>query len=137
MSAGCWPSRGADLAAVGPSSGTWYSRNLVSNTHTTTKWGLSTDALVPADYDADGRTDLAIFRNGIWFILQSTTGLAQYAHWGISTDRPVPADYDGDGRADVAVYRDGVWYIQQSTGGNRTVWFGLPSDIPTPSAYMP
>jgi uncharacterized delta-60 repeat protein len=126
-----------DPTVFRPSNGVWYSLNLTNNTNTATQFGLSTDKLVPADYTGDGKTDHAVFRNGTWYILQSNTGLPQYAYWGLSTDKPVPADYDGDGRADVAVYRDGTWHIQQSTAGDRTISFGLPTDIPTPTAYMP
>ena len=126
-----------DPTVFRPSNGTWYSLNLVSNLSTALAWGLATDKLVPADYDGDAKTDLAVFRNGSWFILQSSTGLTQYAYWGIPTDIVVPADYDGDGRADAAIYRNGVWHIQQSTAGYRAVSFGLATDIPTPTSYMP
>ena len=117
--------------------GVWYSLNLTNNSSTTTNWGLGIDKLVPADYTGDGKTDHAVFRNGVWYIRESNSGLAQYANWGLSTDKLVPADYDGDGRADIAVYRDGTWYIQQSTDGTRVVSFGLSTDVPTPSGYMP
>ena len=120
-----------------PANGTWYSLNLNNNSSTATQWGISTDRLVPADYTGDGKTDLAVFRNGTWFILKSESGLVQYAYGGIPTDIPVPTDYDGDGRADVAVYRNGTWYIQQSTAGERTIPFGLSTDIPTPTSYLP
>jgi uncharacterized delta-60 repeat protein/CSLREA domain-containing protein len=126
-----------DPTVFRPSNGVWYSLNSVANVSTATQWGLATDKLVPADYNGDGRTDFAVFRNGLWCILPSNSAAAQYFNWGNSTDKPVPADYDGDGRADVAVYRDGIWYIQQSAGGNRSVAFGLPTDIPTPTAYLP
>ncbi len=126
-----------DPTVFRPSNSVWYSLNFVDNTNSAIKWGLSTDKPVPADYDADGRTDRAVFRNGTWFVLQSGSGLTQYAFWGISTDIPVPADYDGDGSADPAVYRDGIWHIQQSTAGNSTTWFGLSTDTPSPSAYLP
>ena len=126
-----------DPTVFRPANGTWYSLNLTNNSSTATQWGLSTDKLVPADYTGDGKTDLAVFRNGTWFILQSGTGFAQYAYWGISTDVPVPSDYDGDGRADVAVYRNGTWYIQKSTIGDSVISFGLSTDIPTPTSYLP
>ena len=126
-----------DPTVFRPITGVWYSLNLANNTSTATNWGLATDKLVPADYTGDGKTDHAVFRNGVWYILQSGTGLTQYANWGLPTDKLVPADYDGDGRADVAVYRDGTWYIQQSSSGERNIAFGLPTDIPTPSSYVP
>ena len=117
--------------------GVWYSLNLTNNSTTATNWGLSTDKLVPADYTGDGKTDHAIFRNGVWYIRDSNTGVAQYANWGLATDKLIPADYDGDGRADIAVYRDGTWYIQQSSSGFRALEFGLSTDVPTPTSYVP
>ena len=126
-----------DPTVFRPVSGTWYSLNLTNTTFSATHWGLGTDKLVPGDYDGDGKTDIAVFRNGVWYIRQSSSGLAQYATWGLSTDKLVPADYDGDGLADVAVFRDGIWYIRQSSSGERNIVFGLSTDIPTPSSYLP
>jgi hypothetical protein len=110
---------------------------LADSSNTATQWGVATDKLVPADYDGDGKTDVAVLRNGTWFVLKSTSGLAEYAYWGLGSDTAVPADYDNDGRADIAVYRNGTWYVQQSTDGDRVISFGLSTDIPTPTAYLP
>lgn len=127
-----------DPTVFRPFGGLWYTLNSADNTVTETQWGLSTDKLVPGDYNGDRKTDWAVFRDGIWYIrLNAPFTNPQYVPWGLSTDKLVPADYDGDGRTDVAVYRDGIWYIRQSTSGNRIVSFGLPTDIPTPSAYLP
>ena len=57
-----------------------------------------------ADFDGDGKTDFAVFRNGNWFVQKSTGGF-QGAQWGAAGDQIVPGDYDGDGKTDYAVYR--------------------------------
>jgi len=87
---------------------------------------------VPADYDGDGKTDIAVYRNGNWFILRSSDGGMTSLRWGIAQDIPVPADYDGDGKADIAVYRNGVWFILRSSDAGQTTvgWGGLPQDVP-------
>jgi hypothetical protein len=84
------------------------------------QWGTSGDALVPGDYDGDGRSDIAVWRpsEGVWYILGSQNGFMSQ-QWGTSGDVPVPGDYDGDGKTDVAVWRpsEGVWYILGSQIG--------------------
>jgi uncharacterized delta-60 repeat protein len=97
----------------------------------------STDQPVSADFDADGRDDVAVFRNGDWSYLSSNDFLRLHYRFGLAGDKPVPADYDGDGRADYAVFRpsEGVWYIQKSTEGFFAVQWGLSGDLPVPGDY--
>lgn len=53
------------------------------------QFGLATDAIVPGDYDGDGATDIAVWRNGVFYVRQSTNGATGVFNWGASGDTPV------------------------------------------------
>jgi hypothetical protein len=80
------------------------------------------------DYNGDGKTDLAFFDRGFWFIPKFLI-----TNMGKRGDIPVPADYDGDGKADLAIWRprDGAWVF--SSG--KTSYWGETQDIPLPMDY--
>lgn len=91
------------------------------------------------DYDADGKTDVSVFRpsQNAWYLLRSQAGFAAY-QFGAAGDSLTPADYTGDGKTDVAIWRPstGVWFILRSenntiTGGG----FGQNGDIAAPGDY--
>lgn len=71
-----------------------------------------------ADFDGDGRPDIAVFRStkGNWYICGSRGGFVSVIthQWGRAADIPMAADYDGDGHVDLAVYRRGTgeWFIR-------------------------
>jgi hypothetical protein len=93
----------------------------------------------PADYDGDGKIDLAQLCGGAWHFYNSD-GTYIKGIWtgGVAGDIPVPADYDGDGKADVVIYRGGAWLFYDYTTGLPTtgVWTGPgPGTIPVPGDF--
>ncbi|MDH3491959.1 MAG: VCBS repeat-containing protein [Acidobacteriota bacterium] len=56
---------------------------------------LNTDLTTQNDFDGDGATDIAIWRDSErnYYVLQTTNGSLAVTHWGLSTDYPV-ATYD-------------------------------------------
>jgi len=75
---------------------TWFIYNSGSGTVTSVQWGLTGDDLTTQnDYDGDGRTDIAIWRNstGTFFIFRSLDGQVSVVSWGADSDVPV-AGYD-------------------------------------------
>ena len=48
------------------------------------------DRLIPADYDGDGKADLAIFKDKNWIFLKSSDNHFVYFPFGLASDIPVP-----------------------------------------------
>lgn len=117
--------------------GTWYIQShaqAAAGNFTGIQFGSDTDVPVPADYDGDGRADIAVWRAGTnaqFIILKSSTNLAEFVTLGTTGDKPLPADYDSDGRADAAIYRpsNSNWMINQTSNNQTTVQpFGVSTD---------
>jgi hypothetical protein len=78
------------------------------------------------DFDGDGRTDLAIFRDGFWYVLRSYNNSPGYFPLSRSGDVPIPL-YDGE-IATPVVYRasERKWYkyIWQDPLSSPQIFFG-------------
>jgi hypothetical protein len=46
---------------------------------------------VPADYDGDRRADIAVWRAGVYYILQTSNAQDSYHSFGTIGDQPVAA----------------------------------------------
>jgi len=120
--------------------------NGVASASRTFTWTV-VDAIAPSprnsgDHDGDGKTDIVLYRTGVWSVLLSSTNFASALtyQWGETTDTPVPADYDGDGKTDLAIYRPstGVWWILPSGTNFATPFtyqWGHTTDTPVPADY--
>lgn len=121
----------SDVSLFRPSNTYWYIERS-TNGFASAPWGLATDKIAPADYDGDDMTDIAVFRDGTFFLLRSTAGFTS-VNLGAAGDIPVPGDFTGDDQAELAVFRpsNGTWYTYDLTNNQSgTLQFGQSGDKP-------
>jgi hypothetical protein len=100
----------------------------------------------PFDYDADGRSDVSVYRpewsNYQWWISNSSTSSVNYRVWGEEDAPIVPADYDGDGKTDIAIVDiwgnfpgAARWWIHNSLAPDSFPLWGRTGDLFMPADY--
>lgn len=131
----------ADIAIWRPSAGEWWVRRSSNATTFAVQFGNSGDKPVQCDFTGDGKADIAFWRpsTGNWFVLRSEDFSYFAFTFGANGDVPTPGDYDGDGRFDAGVFRptNATWFVNRSTGGTMIQQFGVTTDTPLPSAFVP
>lgn len=125
MKTGIWYVRGAapvQFGDTGPPGGPTPESNLAY---------YIGDVPVPADYDGDGRDDIATYNP--WTNTWRFYGRPDSIELGEPGDYAVPADYDGDGKAEPAVYDliTGKWSVH----AQATTFVGGVEAYPVPADY--
>lgn len=100
-------------------------------------YGAATDIGLVGDFDGDTITDLAVYRDGTWFIDYFNDSIAdRVVVFGgpPTTDAPIVSDFNADGKADIGVYRNnGVWYLDFNLDGvpdRISLLGGAAGDVP-------
>lgn len=114
---GDWNGDGQDtIGGFDSNSAIWYPRNSNTPGRPDEVWnygyGGGESDPVAADYNGDRRTDLAIFREGIWYI-RTEAGPGAYQRsfaYGLPSDLPLVGNWDGVGGDGVAGTRAGHYH---------------------------
>ena len=105
-------------------------------------WAASTQTVipVPGDWNGEGKTEIGVYCNGVWF--RDTAGTGQwdgsYTYWGWNGALvPVAGDWNGEGKDEPGVYSQGVWFRDYDntdqwdvTNQSATAYYGWPGALP-------
>ncbi len=119
---GDWNGDGRDKIGV-YDSGNWYldyNGNLYWDPGVDKAFGWGspewTDAVpLIGDWNGDGRTEVGIFRAGIWYLDYNGNGafdpgVDKIFGWGDAGSIPVVGDWNNDGKTEIGVFKAGIWY---------------------------
>ncbi len=129
----------ATISVFRPGDRVWYSRLPFSQPNYK-PFGNNGDEPMPADFNGDGLTDIAVTRNEngkkVWYISKFLISTDYYGvQWGLATDKPIVGDFDRDGVGDIGAIRQTpnglVWYIRHSSDlSMRVIYWGVNTDKP-------
>ncbi len=119
---------------------------LIGGGFTFYSWGGSTGIPVPGDYNADGKSDLAVWyptATQNWWVRDVVSGavITQGLTWGSSTMVPVSGDYNRDGYYDYALYDStGYWHALSGKNTSQQLFSyvhhgGQPGAVPVSGDY--
>ncbi len=94
------------------------------------QFDLSSDKIVSDGYDGDGRTDLAIFRDGLWAVLQTSDNLPRYQQFGQDSDIPVPGDTTVPVKPTLPFGERAFSRLRRQQGSPTGLNFGTAADFP-------
>ena len=101
-------------------------------------FGLGIVGAIPVagDWNSDGKTEIGVFIDGIWYLDMNGNG-----QWdgegdgndvrgvfgvGVPNAKPVIGDWTGDGKTKIGIYADGIWYLDAN---QSWAWDGEGTDI--------
>lgn len=113
----------SDPTVFRPAEGNWYVLDGRSGRgFASFQFGLPGDIPLTGDFDRDGRSDYAVFRQGFWFIKLSGGGVLSFQH-GAPGDVPMAIDFFGEDRPSTLVYRPSnrVLFARSLNGTQKAV----------------
>ena len=103
------------------------------------QFGSEGDVPLAGDFNGDGVSSIAVFREGSWYLDLNGDGRWSdgdvHAEYGQKGDVPVVGDWNGDGTSKLGVYRNGTWYLDVNgdrvlDARDKVLRLGQPGDVP-------
>ncbi len=91
--------------------------------------GDPADVPVVGRIDKDRRTDIGVFRAGVWHWQRANGKPSAIDQFGQAGDVPVVGDWDGDGRDDLGVVRGDVWLLRLTGVSKKPKFVGKQVDV--------